>query len=112
MDPELLKFNRLPRKQRGQRIETRTAFFLRYYVNTHNGERKQECVRLAEKSDMYRSWNDVESLIARELERVNASVDLPTARMSITDFFEKHYLPWCKTTKAAATVEMLPAELG
>jgi integrase len=105
MNPELLKLNRLPRKQKGQRIETRTAFFLRYYVSTHNGDRKQECVKLAEKSDMYRSWNDVEPLIARELERVNASVDLPTARMSITDFFEKHYLPWCKTTKAAATVE-------
>jgi hypothetical protein len=54
MNPELLKLNRLPRKQKGQRIETRSAFFLRYYVSTQDGQRKQECVKLAEKSDLYR----------------------------------------------------------
>jgi hypothetical protein len=55
MDLGLLKNNRLPRKQKGQCIETATAYFLRYYV-TVDGQRKQECVKLANESDMYRSW--------------------------------------------------------
>ena len=33
----MLKADRIPRKQKGQRIETRTAFFLRYYTTTTNG---------------------------------------------------------------------------
>jgi integrase len=103
MNPELLKLNRLPRKQRGQRIETHTAFFLRYYVSTQGGERKQECVKIADKSDLYRSWNDVEPLIAREMERVNAAADVPTGRMSLSGFIDKHYLPWCEANKSAAT---------
>src|SRR5881227_3543001 len=103
MNPELLKLNRMPRKQKGQRIETRSAFFLRYYVSTQDGQRKQECVRLAEKSDLYRSWTDVEPLIAQEMERVNAGTDGPTGRMSLTEFIEKHYLPWCQANRSAAT---------
>jgi hypothetical protein len=100
-----LKANRLPRKQKGQRIETPTAFFLRYYVSTPAGQRKQECIKLADKSDLYRSWADVEPLIARELERINKDADIPTARLTLTEFVERHYLPWCETTKDAATVE-------
>jgi integrase len=103
MNPELLKLNRMPRKQKGQRIETRSAFFLRYYVSTQNGQRKQECVKLADKSDLYRSWNDVEPLIQRELDGVNANAEIPTGRMSLADFIDNHYLPWCKENKSAAT---------
>lgn len=104
MNPELLKLNRMPRKQKGQRIETPSAFFLRYYVSTQDGGRKQECVKLAVKSDLYRSWADVEPLIERELERVNAASDVPTGRLSLTDYIEKHYLPWCEPpNKSAAT---------
>jgi hypothetical protein len=55
-------------KQKGERIETRTAFFLRYYVSTtdENGApvRKQKCVKLADKSDLYRSWTDVERMLS------------------------------------------------
>lgn len=103
MNSELLKLNRLPRKQKGQRIETRSAFFLRYYVSTQGGGRKQECVKLADKSDLYRSWADIEPLIERELDRVNKATDLPTGRMILTDFIEKHYLPWCEKEKSAST---------
>jgi integrase len=103
MNPELLKLNRMPRKQKGQRIETRSAFFIRYYVSTPEGHRKQECVKLADKSDLYRSWTDVEPLIERELERLNSPTDVTTGRMSLTDFIEKHYLPWCEANRSAAT---------
>jgi integrase len=103
MNSELLKLNRMPRQQKGQRIETRSAFFLRYYVSTVAGQRKQECVKLADKSDLYRSWTDVEPLIAREMERVNAATEVPTGRMSLTEFIDKHYLPWCEANKSAAT---------
>jgi integrase len=104
---QLLRANRLPRKQKGQRIETRTAFFLRYYVSTtdENGAsvRKQECVKLADKSDLYRSWADVEPLIGRELEGINKEADLPSGQTSIADFIEKDYLPWCEANKSAPT---------
>ncbi len=100
---QLLQSNRIPRKQKGQRVETRTAFFLRYYVSTTDG-RKQKCVKLAEKSDLYRSWNDVEPLIERELEGINAESDIPTGRLSVAEFIEKHYLPWCEANRSAATM--------
>ena len=102
-----LKFNRVPRKQKGQRIETRSAFFLRYYVSTTDETgtpiRKQECVKLADKSDLYRSWNDVEPLIERELRRINEGAEIATGKMSISDYVEKIYLPWCESNKSAAT---------
>ncbi len=60
-------------------------------------------MKLADKSDLYRSWTDVAPLIERELERVNASSEVPTGRMSLTDFIENHYLPWCDANKSAAT---------
>jgi integrase len=103
MNPELLKLNKLPRKQKGQRIETRNSFFIRYYVSTQDGVRKQECVKIADKSDLYRSWVDVEPLIVREMERVNAKTDVPTGRSSLTDYTDKNYLPWCEANKSAAT---------
>jgi integrase len=104
---QLLRANRLPRKQKGQRIETRTAFFLRYYVSTTNengaSARKQRCVKLADKSDLYRSWVDVEPLIERELEGINKEGDLPSGQTSIAHFIEKDYLPWCEANKSAPT---------
>lgn len=104
---QLLRANRLPRKQKGQRIETRTAFFLRYYVSTTDAGgasgRKQQCVKLADKSDLYRSWTDVEPLIERELEGINKEANLPSGQTSIADFIEKDYLPWCEANKSAPT---------
>jgi integrase len=104
----LTKSNRIGRTQKGQRIETRSAFFLRFYVTTTDATgasvRKQECVKLADKSDLYRSWADVEPLIAQLLSNVNQGTQAPTGQMSLDDFITKQYLVWAATTKAAATV--------
>lgn len=93
----LLKRNRLPRKQKGQRIETPTAFCLRYYEDG-----KQKFTTLAYKGGLYRSWNDVEPLIENILREVNGNEPV-TPRQTLTDFIEKHYLPWCETNKSAPT---------
>jgi hypothetical protein len=53
------------------------------------------------------AWADVEPLIAQELEHINAGTDGPTGRMSLTEFVEKHYLPWCETNRSAATASRL-----
>ncbi|MGA9897832.1 MAG: HNH endonuclease, partial [Terriglobales bacterium] len=103
-----LKTRHVPRKQKGQKIETRSAFFLRYYVTTTDETgapvRKQECVKLADKSDMYRSWKDVELLAANVMDNVNLEADVPTGQMTLDVFVTKHYLPWAELNKAAATV--------
>src|SRR5215471_12965974 len=102
---QLLKSNQLPRKQKGQRFETDKAFFLRYYHTTEDGNRKRKAVLLAYKSDLYRSWADVEPLIEAELKRVNAQSEntIPTGRVALSDFVEKEYLPWCEANKSAPT---------
>ena len=102
---QLLKSNRLPRKQKGQRFETDRAFFLRFYHTADDGTRKQKAVLVAYKSDLYRSWTDVEPLIESELKRVNTEAEntIPTGRVALSDFVEKEYLPWCKANKAAPT---------
>jgi integrase len=100
---QLLKANRQPRKQKGQRFETDRAFFLRFYLTDEDGKRKQKAVLIAYKSDLYRSWSDVEPLIERELERINKDGLAPTGRMSLTDFIETVYLPWCEANKSAPT---------
>jgi hypothetical protein len=53
------------RKQKGERVETATAFFLRHYYTAEDGTRKQKQVKIADKSDLYRSWDDCEPLIER-----------------------------------------------
>jgi len=108
---QLLKSNRLPRKQKGQRFETDRAFFLRYYTDEvyttgkSAGKPKQKAVLLAYKSDLYRSWADVEPLIESELARINAETakQTPNGRASLTDFIETEYLPWCEANKSAPT---------
>ena len=104
---ELLRRNRSPRKQVGEIIETRTAFFGRYYTSDtyDDGRRKTKAVKLADKSDIYRSKADVRHLLNRLMEAVNSGKDFPSAQLSLTDFIEKHYLPWCMDAqKSAATV--------
>jgi hypothetical protein len=51
---DLLERNR-HRLQRGELIETETAFFVRYYVDEFyaNGRRKTKCEKLADKGDIY-----------------------------------------------------------
>jgi hypothetical protein len=52
---DLIKPNGFVKRQSGQIIEIRTAFFIRYYHTTKTGERKQKCEKLADKGDLYRS---------------------------------------------------------
>lgn len=96
------------RTQSGEIIETSTAFFGRYYTNEtyENGRRKTKAVKLADKSDIYRSKNDVRHLLARLMESVNTGKEFPTAQLSLTDFVEKHYLPTCESERelSASTV--------
>jgi integrase len=101
----LVKNNRIPRKQTGQIIETRRAFFARYYHTTEDGDRKQKCVKLADKSDLYRSKADVQPLMDKLMAGVNGQEKTFSPQQTLTEFVETAYLPWCRTTKAAATVE-------
>ena len=95
---QLIQRNRLPRKQKGERIETPTAFCLRYYLDG-----KQKFTTLAHKGGQYRSWEDVEPLIEGILKEVNEGRDVITPQQTLSDFVELHYLPWCRENKAAPT---------
>jgi integrase len=95
---QLVKSNRRPRKQKGQRIETPTAWMLRFYVDGH-----QKCITLAPKNDFYRSWADVEPLIERELEQLQSQTKTVTGAVGLSEYIEKHYLPWTTENKAAVT---------
>ena len=98
--------NRLPRKQKGEILETRTAFFGRYYHTAEDGSRKQKAIKLCEKSDLYRSTADVQPLMDRLMESVNKGQgsETITGQQRLSDFIEKHYFPWCEVNKSAPTV--------
>ena len=86
-------------------IETRTAFFGRYYTSDtyDNGRRKLKAVSSPTKA--YRFKADVRHLLDRLMEAVNTGREFPSAQLSLTDFIENHYLPWCKEAgKSASTV--------
>ena len=106
---ELLERNRKPSPQVGQRVETPTAWHLRYYTNEvyttgkRAGKRKQRLVMLAPKNGQYRSWADVVPIIRRILDEVNADREGVTADTTLTDFIGKQYLPWVEANKSAAT---------
>jgi len=51
------------------------------------------------KNDLYRSWSDVEPLIKRALEEINAKREYVTRDIVLADFIEKHYLPWGESEK-------------
>jgi len=95
---QIVKSIRRPRKQKGQRIETPTAWMLRYYVDG-----KQKCITLAPKNDLYRSWADVEPLIERELGQLESQTKAVSGSVRLSEYVEKHYLPWTEANKAAVT---------
>jgi integrase len=105
----LIDRNRKPTPQSGQKVETPTAWCLRYYTDEvytegrSKGKRKQKLITLAPKNDLYRSWADVEPLIKRALEEINAKREYVTSDIGLSDFVEKHYLPWCESEKSAPT---------
>jgi integrase len=100
---QLLNSNRLPRKQKGEIIGTKRSWFVRFYHTAEDGSRKQKAVKLADKSDAFRSKSDVEPLAARVLEAVNTGTEILTGQIPLSDFVETHYLPWCRENKSAPT---------
>jgi hypothetical protein len=67
----LSKANRIKRKQKGQLIQTPTGFFgITVTQLTKKGAevREQECVKLANKSDLLQLRSEVEPLLPRERE--------------------------------------------
>jgi integrase len=100
---KLLQNNRKPRQQKGEIIETSTAFLGRYYYTAEDGSRKQKAVTLARKSDLYRSRSDVQPLMDRLMADVNSEAVQVSGRATLTEFVEDHYLPWVRDNKAAAT---------
>ncbi len=104
---DLVRKNRI-RVQKGELIETSTAFLARYYVNEvyDNGRRKTKCEKLADRSDIYRSRTDVRHLFDGVMASVNGGqAVLANGQTTLTDYFEKHYLQWIETNKAASTVQ-------
>ena len=96
----------MARKQKGQLIETSTAWFLRYYTTAiENSQeiRKQTCVRLCEKSDIYRHASDVRPLVEQHMKAVNAEQEPITRSMPLGEYGHAIYLPWVNQNKAAAT---------
>lgn len=106
---ELIARNRKPTPQIGQKVETPTAWYLRFYTTEvyttgrSAGKRKQKLVMLAPKNDLYRSWADVEPLIENVLGDVNAGREYIGGDLGLSEFVEKHYLPWCEANKSAPT---------
>jgi integrase len=98
----LLKRNRI-RKQKGEIMETATAFFGRYYHTTEDGKRRQKAVKLADKSDLYRSRVDVQPLMENLMRAVNATAEIVSPQQPLQDYIENRYLPWVETNKSAAT---------
>ncbi len=77
---------------------------MRYYHTAEDGTRKQKAILLAYKSDIYRSWSDVEPLVQAELTNINTETQPSVSgRTPLSDFIENVYLPWCETNKAAPT---------
>jgi hypothetical protein len=103
---QLFKSNRRPRKQKGQRIETPTAWMLRYYVDG-----RQKCITLAPKNDLYRSWGNVEPLIERELGQLESQTKTVSGAVGLSEYIEKHYLPWVEANKAACADSLRLTEL-
>ena len=103
----LVSKNRI-RVQKGELIETASSFFARYHVDEvyANGRRKTKCEKLADRSDLYRSRVDVRPLFDAVMVRVNGGQEVrATGQTTLTDYFDKYYLPWVETNKAASTAQ-------
>src|SRR5690348_15306037 len=98
-----IQIRRRPREQRGQRIETNSAFSLRFYATTEDGTRRKCCVKLADKGPQFRCWDDVEPLIKAELAKAEKPAEQARGTTLLDTFVADHYLPWVKENKAAVT---------
>jgi integrase len=102
---KLLQNNRKPRQQKGEIVETSTAFLGRYYYTAEDGTRKQKAVILARKSDLYRSRSDVQPLMGRLMAGINSDSVVLNGRAILSEYIDGHYLPWVRENKAAATAD-------
>jgi integrase len=101
------------RPQRGQRIETASAFFVRFYQTSPNGERRQKSIKVADKTDVYRTWRDVDALVVNIMLDVNAGIEpVRVATESLSSFVEDDYLPYCRENCAASTAHSYTALWG
>jgi integrase len=97
---------RKQRLQKGQLIQTTKTWFLRYYTTViENGQeaRKQTCVPLCQKSDVYRHESDVLPLLEKHMAAVNAKQEPVTGSMLLEEYVTRIYLPWVKVNKTPAT---------
>jgi len=88
------------RKQTGQRVETKSGFFIRLYVTTADAGRKKATVKIADKTDVFKTWDDVEHLVDRELAKANGEQPEPR---TLSEFVEEVYLPWADENLAPVT---------
>jgi integrase len=86
----------LKRKQNGSRFETGTAFWLRFNDTTG----RKVSVKIADKSETFRAWADVEQILREKLAEINGT---PREPRTIAAYVEDVYLPWVRENKAAAT---------
>jgi len=93
----------MERYQRGYVFEASNAFHVRYYVNEIvNGEPKrvQRSQRLCGKDRSTghgsKTAKAVRQLVEDQMRTVNSAVASTTEDMSVVDFWEKKYLPYCE----------------
>jgi integrase len=93
------------RHQRGYVYEASNAFHVRYYTTAIvNGESKrvQRSVKLCDKNrdagHGTKSAKAVQALAEEHMRGVNAAATpTPSALLTVVEFWEKHYLPYCET---------------
>jgi integrase len=91
----------LARYQKGQLIQTKSTFFLRYYQTNAEGSRTQKCVRLCGRVGHTRS--DARKLAAPILEEVNGGFRTSEADTRLADFVTQVFQPWYKANKKPST---------
>src|ERR1700730_18093941 len=100
----LVKGNQIPKKQKGQLIESGKSFYVRYYVTNEDGNRVQKAEKLADRSDLYRSKADVKPLMDSVMARVNGALEVHgSGQQTLSEDIAKCYLPWIRENKAAST---------
>jgi integrase len=66
--------------------------------------RKQRCKRLADYSDRYRTESDVRPLLAEKLRPINEGRTRPEGTLVLSEFVEKHYVPFFEENHKPSTV--------
>jgi integrase len=88
--------------QRGQLIDGKESWSVRYYITQPDGSRKQKSELLASKT-AYPTEESVLPLLNLFMDRVNVGSRTFNGRTTLAEYFDACYLPWVTETKAAAT---------